>query len=74
MGYPIHIEHCYAAQWVDLTEGVKELDIVFDTLPPGDCALQLHPNFEEVQRYYNWKLKHTKWPRSWLSELDKLRR
>ena len=40
-GYPIHIEHCYEAQWVALTEGTKELDFVFDTLSPGVYAVSV---------------------------------
>ncbi len=41
IGYPIHIEHCYEAQWVALTEGTKELDFVFDTLSPGVYAVSV---------------------------------
>ncbi len=40
-GYPIRIEHCYEVQWVALTEGTKELDFVFDTLPPGVYAVSV---------------------------------
>ncbi|MDP6433747.1 MAG: DUF2141 domain-containing protein, partial [Candidatus Scalindua sp.] len=40
-GYPIRIEHCYEVQWVTLTEGTKELDFVFDTLPPGVYAVSV---------------------------------
>ncbi len=56
---------------VQVVVGVSLFNNVFiNTVPNGVsfrtttwkdiCAVQSHPNFEEVQRYYDWKLKHTK--------------
>ena len=41
LGYPVHIEHAYENEWVELKEGQENLEVVFDTIPPGEYAISV---------------------------------
>ena len=40
-GYPIHIEHAYEAEWVEVQKRMETVDTVFDSLPAGEYAVSV---------------------------------
>ena len=41
LGYPTHLEHAYETEWVPLQKGQDAVDVVFDTIPPGEYAVSV---------------------------------
>ena len=40
-GFPIHIEHAYATEWIPLKEDQKSVMATFNSLPPGEYAISV---------------------------------
>ena len=41
LGYPIHLEHVYEAEWTPVEAGKDSIDAVFDAIPAGDYAVSV---------------------------------
>ncbi len=41
LGYPIHLEHVYEAEWIPLKGGQTVVAMVFDTMPAGEYAVSV---------------------------------
>ena len=41
LGYPVHIEHAYENEWVELQKGQGVVEVTFDTIPPGEYAVSV---------------------------------
>ena len=41
LGYPTHLEHAYETEWVPLKQGQNTVEVVFDTIPPGEYAVSV---------------------------------
>ena len=44
LGYPTHLEHAYETEWVPLKQGQNTVEVVFDTIPPGEYAVSVVHN------------------------------
>jgi len=41
LGYPIHLEHAYEAEWIPFNGGDTVVAAVFDTIPAGEYAVSV---------------------------------
>jgi len=40
-GYPTHLQHAYEAEWVPLKGNEKFVEVLFDTMGPGEFAISV---------------------------------